>query len=100
MRAIRHWFQRRVRGWDDSDLGRLDETIAKFVVPRLERFMEIDHGCPNEFSPDQWKEALGEMLYALKAHAIGCGESEKDIDWGRVQKGMELFGKFFRFLWD
>ncbi len=33
-----HFFQRRRRGFDDSELWSLDDTILRFILPRLKRF--------------------------------------------------------------
>ena len=40
LRNLKYFWQRRTRGWDDSDLYSLDYTIAKFVLPRLKVFAE------------------------------------------------------------
>jgi hypothetical protein len=49
LRAVRFWFQRRTRGFDDSELWSLDHTILAFALPRLRRFREISHSFPADF---------------------------------------------------
>lgn len=56
-RAIRYWYQRRVRGFDDGDIWNLDVEVAKFVLPRLRRLVEIEgeshfhqYTTPEEFT--------------------------------------------------
>lgn len=96
-RSIRFWWQRRTRGWDDSDTWSLDAVVARFVLPRLIRFKEVNIAFPPEFTEDGWNAALDDMIYALSQ----CTEVkyDEDIDWDRVKRGLELFGQHFRSLW-
>jgi hypothetical protein len=51
------WFwQRRTRGWDDTELWSLDHTIAKFMVPRLKRLKEVKMGYPANELPSYNEE--------------------------------------------
>lgn len=68
-RSLRYWWQRRTRGWDDSDLWDLAETTAKFMLPRLRRFVEYHHGYPADLDPQEWNRILGEMIWLLECHA-------------------------------
>lgn len=98
-RSIRFWWQRRTRGWDDGDTWSLDNTIAKFVLPRLKRFKELNNGFPGEFTSGEWDKVLDDMIYALTISANGHWNAPDDADWKRVQRGHELFGKYFNDLW-
>ena len=40
-RSLRFWWQRGTRGWDDSETWGLDGTLARFILPRLQRFKEV-----------------------------------------------------------
>ena len=44
--AIKYWYQRRNRGWDDSETWGLDTTLAFWIVPRLKRLKEVTNGKP------------------------------------------------------
>ncbi len=103
-RAIRFWWQRRTRGWDDSETWNLDVTIAKFAAPRLKRFKELNNGhphCLNMDTEEKWDSAIDEMIWALDNVAkdnIGSPEyamTESD----RCENGLKLFGEWFRALW-
>lgn len=48
-RELSFWWQRRTRGFDDSDLWSLDYTMCKFMAPRLRALQGVVHGCPSEF---------------------------------------------------
>jgi hypothetical protein len=100
-------WQRRVRGWDDSDTYSLDGTIAKFILPRLKRFKEVNNGVPNVFCSQGtdiggkiWDSRLDKMIRAMelviKNHDTGIitQEEAEEITWG-----LNLFGQHFMDLW-
>ncbi len=85
------FFQRRIRGFDDGDLGDLDYTILKLILPRLRRYREKDrNGWPgpepifditdeefqqlsedeqvdlNDRSLEEWDRMLGKMIRAIE----------------------------------
>lgn len=115
-RKIKYFIQRWTRGWDDSELWSLDMTIAKFTIPRLQRFKEITISYPSECgSLEGWYKIIDEIIYALQACAYQWGPEKGKItiedvvydfgesiewDWDRVKRGLEYFGKYFRDLWD
>ena len=68
-RWIKHFYQRRTRGWDDSDTWSLDHTIAKFVLPRLKLFRKIDFGYPAGLTSEEWNWILDEMIWAMEFNA-------------------------------
>ena len=98
-KRLKRFWQRVTRGWDDSDLWSLDMTIAKFALPRLARFRQIDHGYPVGMTAEQWDESLADMEYALRSSITDDKWFDDDIDWDRVSRGLESFGKNFRHLW-
>ncbi len=105
VRFWRHWWQRRVRGWDNSDTWSLDWTMAKFILPRLKLFKEVNNGYPNGFTSEGWDEVLDKMIFAMTAEADGSWNYyNEDVEearayWDKVQEGLELFGTHFTDLW-
>lgn len=107
------WFyQRLTRGWDDRELWSLDVTISKFVLPRIKRLKEIKHGWPDrtkedgtEYTWEDWNADLDEMIWSFEYQIRQWDlDPSMEKDWQaqekRCSKGMELFGKYFRALWD
>jgi hypothetical protein len=100
-RAI--WAEERGRyGYDERELWSLYGTIARFIVPRLERFRdESPHeNLPHGLSVEEWKQELSLMIDAFVMLEL-CedaytpprdGESE-------LEKGMELFLRRIHYLW-
>ena len=78
------------------------QAIAELIVPRLRTFKEHDkHGfCPDFKGMKEWNEAIQKMIVAFELileedHRLLTDEEEHAID-----HGLELFSKYFRYLWD
>ena len=100
-RAIRHFFQRIFRGFDDSETYNLEATLARHIVPRLKRFKELNNGYPPDLAFESWNIIINEMIYALEFRAK---ETVDQLDatveeYDRVQRGLAAFGRHFSELW-
>lgn len=65
--------QRKLRGFDDTELWSLDCTICSFIAPRLKVFIKNTMGsCPGKFidNPDEWVNILNKMLYAFEHYDV------------------------------
>ena len=66
-RMIKFFFQRRIRGFDDSETWDLDTQFYKWLEPRLRRFMEISLAYPTNYdNPDNWKKELQKRVNQLE----------------------------------
>ena len=115
--------QRETRGFDETELWNLDVTISRFIVPRLEAYLEeckkegICHGCgPSAYlafvcdkdssslhnASNNWIKTLEKIIEAHKLLATrsewsdmkGAEEKEK-----LIEEGLDLFCKHYRELW-
>lgn len=91
--------QRLVRGFDTSECWSLDITIAKFILPRLIEFKEKTIGTPTMIkTAEQWLKILSKMIVAFelisKENHISNDEENK-----KIQKGLDLFRKYYFSLW-
>ncbi len=91
-RALRFWWQRRTRGWDDSVTWNLDQQLVVWLAPRLRRFKELNDGFPPGSTPASWDAELDEMIwaaewYAENAYTNGSGCIEQD--WDRANRGLK-----------
>lgn len=92
--------QRKKWGFDERDLWSLDYTIAKFVLPRLERFRANPCGRPGLISYKEWDGILGEMIFAMKVVIRnGDGKWPNEREMNRYDEGMRYFAYFFMDLW-
>jgi len=119
-RKLTFFWQRRTRGWDDSDLWNLDYTVAKFVLPRLRVYRRCWSGLPDmmllsdypgiseDDLEDKWNEVLDDMIYAMEV-LVNWDSFEFEVDMTteareahreRVDRGLYLFGRYLRALWD
>lgn len=98
MRALKHWWQRATRGFDDSETWCLSTTTAEFLLPRLRRFKEVNNGHPHSLTEEEWDGILDEMIWSLEA--LIADEKWEDFElWIRVNAGLALIGKWWRDLW-
>ena len=98
-RPIKHFIQRRKRGFDDSELWSLDYTIAEFIYPRLKAFRKMDKMCvPTKFCVENdgiwlkesnkiWNEKLDKMIAAFDL--IVNHDKAHDEIWGEINKKYE-----------
>jgi len=90
--------QRMERGFDDSETWSLLNTIADFVIPRLERYVEIVKDTLKQ--TDDEIEQINSFLMAMKLVARDDGTlifnaSEKQ----ELEIGLQNFHKIFMGLW-
>lgn len=90
--------QRKARGFDDTELWNLENTIAKFILPRLQRFKSVSSTYPGGMTPEEWDAKLDKMITAFSL----IYDDNYSIDADReaeIEEGLKLFGKYFRALW-
>jgi hypothetical protein len=113
---LRRFWQRRTKGWDESDVWSLDYTISKFALPRLKLLKEKTHGYPCELNNmEEWYAILDKIIFSMDyianerewkyypSEENGIEEGDysklKEVE-AKVQEGLDLFGKYYRNLWD
>ena len=99
--------QLKTNGFNDSETWALDSVIAKFILPRLIRFKELNIGYPgNEITWEKWNEMLDDMIFAF-SWSLHYDDDlteepspvEKRRNWVRHDRGMKTFAKWFHHLW-
>ncbi len=101
---------------DNSELWNLDQTLAEYILPRLKKFQKVNIAYPG-IKPmstfEVWQDAIGKMIRAFelcltdpldvykdvlykdkKEYMKLVNEMQKEID-----EGLELFAKYFQYLW-
>lgn len=87
--------QRYERGFDDSEIYDLDDTIIKFLVPRLKVFREIhDNSAPKDLTVNQWNAILDEMIEGFEDYV-----HSDDMLPEKYSRALELFKEHFEDLW-
>ena len=101
-----------------KDLWNLDVAMAKFCAEGVRQFIKMKrHTYPLDLTPEKWEEVLKEIHWSLDAvsHNLDTDptyqnvvrgieptvDMEKEKEYSeRLNRGLELFGKYFRDLWD
>ena len=96
--------ERLERGFDLSECWNLDNTIARFIIPRLEAFIEDNAGYPGNMTPEQWNNILNQILEAFKLYidedaVFNLTQEEREKRDKKIGKGLKLFAKHFGRLW-
>lgn len=67
-RMIKFFFQRRIRGFDDSETWDLGEEFYKWIYPRLKRYAEISQGYPLDCKThEEWIDTLNYRVKQLES---------------------------------
>ena len=58
--------QKKIRNIKYKDIYNLDNTIARFILPRLKFFRKKICSCPYGFTLEEWKDILDKMILAFE----------------------------------
>lgn len=116
-RRFLFWWQRRTRGWDDSETWSMDYSLSKVIVKKLRIYQEINHinsFGPFEMTSKEWEDKISEMIWGFQWFADGkqytytpptIDERETFKNNGvideaeRAHDAIELFTKHYKHLW-
>jgi len=117
-RPVRFWWQRRTRGFDESELWSLDCAVIEFVYPRLKALRELppagtafhrteviteegpEKGYPRPLTREEWDAILAEILVGFK---IVLDEDCYPLigdQHAQLERSMDLFREYFFAFWD
>ena len=84
-----------------EEVWNTDNTIAQLIVPRLQAFKALDkHGyCPDFNGMREWNNAIQKMIDAFELMKYAGGVHTKEEE-RTVEEGLDLFRKYFEYLWD
>src|SRR5574344_1495411 len=84
-----------------EEVWNTNNTIAQFIVPRLQAFKALDkHGyCPAFKDMREWDKAIQKMIDAFELMKYAGATHTADED-KTISEGLELFCKHFHNLWD
>ena len=84
-----------------EEVWNTDNTLAQLIVPRLLAFKALDkHGCCPAFKDmREWNNAIQKMVDAFELMKY-AGASHSEDEERTIEQGLDLFRKYFRYLWD
>ena len=68
-RQRKKWLKQRGLYVNPKETWSLDITFAKYIIPRLKKFKELNNGYPGieeVNTPEKWDEALDKMIQAFE----------------------------------
>ena len=95
--------QRDERGFDDTETWHLDKTLALFLIPRLERFIQVNNGFPGGETEESFNEKLNFILKSFEQYYyIENVEVSLELEKERVsnlKKAAAILGEIWFDLW-
>lgn len=94
--------------FDREDLWNIDLVLASVIAPALEKYKDTagtyvpvdENDAPQDATDrERWEWALGEMIFAFRQIEAAEGQGLNDLTEERVQRGLNLFGKYYQGLW-
>lgn len=83
-----------------EELWSLDNTLAKYIYPRLEAYKKITYARPGDLTVAQWDAVLSKMLFSFAMIKADDWPSAFDESINKeVQEGLKLFAEYFTALW-
>ena len=95
--------QREEQGFDDTETWHLDKTLALFLIPRLERFIQVNNGFPTGETEESYDEKLNFIINSFKEYYYNEDqEVSLEIEKERLlnaKKAAALLGELWFDLW-
>lgn len=95
--------QREEQGFDDTETWHLDKTLALFLIPRLERFIQVNNGFPTGETEESYDEKLNFIVNSFKEYYYNEDqEVSLEIEKERLlnaKKAAALLGELWFDLW-
>jgi len=95
--------QREENGFDDTETWHLDKTVALFLMPRLERFIQVNNGFPCGETEESYNKKLNFILNSFKEYYYNENdEVSLELEKERLsnaKKAAALLGEIWFDLW-
>jgi exonuclease V gamma subunit len=85
---------------DPYDTWNMDHTLAMIIAPMLKQLKATKHGYPSTLTVEEWDNILGEMIWSFENSASEDMSIAQIADQDRIDRGFQLFGKYYKNLWD
>lgn len=101
IRTLKAWYQRRTRGFADSDLWNLDSEIFEFAAPRIRRMAETTHSHPSsyefKYADEMYDAGDWEKYHKLTDDQIAEVNDAASCSWKRdlikMARAMEIWNE-------
>ena len=93
-----HWSHK--HDYPIEEVWNTNNTLARLIAPRLTTYKELDkHGCPPDVGDmTKWNHIIQKMIDAFELmKEVTCLSDKEEVI---VSEGLEMFCKYYRYLWD
>ena len=105
---IKNFILRGKNGWCPEDTWNLDWYLARVISETTKYLAKTTHGFPPELTFKRWKRVLKTISEGINApyrldesvNNMGKYNEQSKIAYEKQKKALELFVKYFNFLWD
>lgn len=99
--------QKRFRGLSDAEVGFLDISLAKWLLPRLKVHRLYYAPMKNvwarrsiqDMPNEEWLAILDEIIWSLEFYLYEWSTSCDDWNWVRCLNGFQLLGTYLPYIW-
>ena len=115
LKDIQWILQKVFKGYNDCDLWDLEYHLAKLILKRLKAYKQMERSgypppddpkCTEIKNEDDWEKVLDDMIEGFKAYIVerDCvyefNIEKYDQSQQKINRGLNLFVKYFGYLWD
>lgn len=93
-----HWSHK--HDFPIEEVWNTNNTLARLIAPRLTTYKELDkHGCPPDVGDmTKWNHIIQKMIDAFELmKEVTCLSDKEEVI---VSEGLDMFCKYYRYLWD
>lgn len=97
---LKNFVLRGKNGWCPEDTWNLDAYLAKVISETTDYLRKNLNGYPNGLSLRSWKKILKQISRDIIVRDDIITEKSQLEAYAKRKKALELFVKYFNFLWD
>ena len=97
---LKNFILRGKNGWCPEDTWNLDCYLAKVISETTAYLAKTTHGAPIGVSSKGWKKILKQISRDIIVRDDIITEKSQLEAYAKRKKALELFVKYFNFLWD
>lgn len=99
LRHLKHLKQKLFRGFSDRETWSLDYSLAKIIAPRLKLFKKLTIGVPDGLTQREWFDILDKMIASFEFASSQERWMASDEEYQEHSEGLQLFAKYYFYLW-
>lgn len=103
-REIYKWcecfFQRGTKGYCYKDVWSIDGYLCEIIPQMLKQLKQNQLGFPTDLTSEEWDGILDEIIEGFERGSKVHNYEATEEDMKVINRGLELFAKYYFHLWD